>query len=309
MSNITAMPRSVANALEDVARWKSDVAQKSRKELTEVDQEIENIKTAMANLQKQLEALQVNRVDIAAKADSASGEEGSKAYNAVFSTMAEQMESLRARAQAIAAAEATRNAALNDALRDPAVAALMTEYAQFKASVEPTLAALPESYRGVILAHHQGVSEKLRTSLEKANGTVTPIDGPLLQVDAVFAVDAPEGSPEVLMFVLPVHEQVGTEWAQRADDAQSWLTARVTQGLYAAFQGAGLAQARIAVGGHQGLLVGEVEVGGAPKDLNSRVRQALINAFVGAKELADAKIMVNPQEVPFENLLPPEEEG
>lgn len=302
-------PRTVAAALEDVAKWRSEASQKTKSEISDVDQELEKFQAAINSLQQQIEALRRSREEIAKKDGAFVEEEIGRSYNAVFAALTEQMEAVRARATDLAESDSSRAEALAQAIKDPAIAALMTEYTQFKTSVEPTLKGLPESYRAVILQHHEGISVKLRAALEGAAGTPAAVDGPNLIVDAVYAVDAPEGTPEVLMMMLPVQEQVGTDWQGRSEDAQTWLAARVIQGVYTALQAAGLDKARVAFGGHQGLLAVEVEIGGAKNDFGARLQEALVKALAGSKELAAAKITVNARELVVDHLLPPEEEG
>jgi hypothetical protein len=302
-------PRTVAAALEDVAKWRNEASTKSKSEIVDVDLEIEKFQAAIASLQQQIEALRKSRDEIAKKDGSLVEEEIGRSYNAVFAALTEQMEAVRGRATSLAESDTSRSTALTEALKDPTTAALMTEYTQFKTTVEPTLKALPDSYKAVIMQHHDGVAKKLRDTLEKVGGTAAPVDGPELSVDAVFAVDAPDGAPEVLMMVLPVQEQVGTDWQARTDDAQTWVAARVIQGAYAALQGAGLATARVAFGGHQGLLAVEVEIAGAKKDFGSNLQFELRKALAGAKELTAAKITVNTRELVVDHLLPPEEDA
>lgn len=304
-----AAPRSVANALEDVATWRSEAGTKTKSELAEIDQEVENLHTAIKNLQQQIEALRKTREDVGKRDSRVGDEEITRSYNAVFAALIEQMEAVRSRASSLAEADTSRAQALAEALKDPAVASLMTEYSQFKTTVEPTLKALPESYRGVIMQHHDGVAKRLRESLERVGGAVGTVDGHEIRVDAAFAVDAPDGTPEVVMMILPVQEQVQAAWATRTEDAQTWIAARAVQGLYAALQGAGLHQARAAFGGHQGLLAIEVEVSGAKLDIQQKIADEINKAIAGAKELAGAKITVVPRPMVVDHLLPPEEEG
>lgn len=307
--NAGAAPQSVAAALEAVSSWRNDATQKTKAELAEVDLEIENVRTAITNLQQQIEALRKSKEDIGKRDDHLSDEEVTRSYHAVFEALKEQMEAVRERASALAAADTSRSQALADAIKDPKVASLMTEYTQFKTTVEPTLQAFPESYRGMIMQHHNGVAQQLRTALEAVGGTVGTVDGPELQGDATFAVDAPDGTPEVVMMVLPVQEDVQAAWATRTEDAQTWIAARVIQGLYQALQDAGLHQARAAFGGHQGLLAVEVEVSGAKADIQQRIADEINKAMAGARELAGAKIGIAARPMVVDHLLPPEEEG
>ena len=194
-------------------------------------------------------------------------------------------------------------------MKDSAVAPLLKEYEQFRTEVEPTLAALPESYRGVILAHHEGVVNKLREHLGRAAGGPVEVEGDPLVIDVVLAVDAPEGEAELLMLVLPVSEAVYGEWAARDEDLQTHLAARVVQAVYESCGKLGLVGVQAMFGGHRDLLAVEVELGAIKPDDVKAVLQERLEAVLGsASELQAAKVQAVPRFVAVDHLLPPEED-
>jgi hypothetical protein len=307
MNDATAKPQSLASALDEVSSWRSEAEQKTRTELAEVDQEIESLQTAMQNLQQQLDALRRFREEVARRDDRLTEEQTGRTYNAIFAALGSQAAALAARAELVAAAYQTRNKALEDALANPETAALMAEYKQFKSLVEPTLAAMPESYRKVMLEHHEKQAEQLQEIIDRQNQTVVTVDGPQVDADVVFAVDSPSGAPEVLMLVLPVPDTVQTDWQKRPEDLHTWIAARVVQGVYTACEASGVATPRAMYGGHQGLLAIEVEINGSKSDIGDRVRDAVNAAVQGAQELSGAQVRVEARPVQVDHLLPPED--
>jgi hypothetical protein len=307
MNDATAKPQSLASALDEVSAWRAEAEQKTRTELAEVDQEIESLQTAMQNLQQQLDALRRFREEVSRRDDRLADEQAGRTYNAIFAALGSQAAALDARAEAVNAAYAERNKALEESLKDPEVAGLMNEYTQFKTLVEPTLAAMPESYRNLMLQHHEKQGRQLQDVLDRQRQTVVNVDAAPLGVEVVFAVDSPAGTPEVLMLVLPVPENVQTDWQKSPENLHTWIAARVVQGVYTACEAAGVSAPRAMYGGHQGLLAIEVEIHGAKDDIGDRVKSAVDTAISTAHELTAAKVQVDARSVQVDNLLPPED--
>jgi len=292
--------------MEDVAKWRSSVVAKNRSEIQDVDQEIENLRKAVANLQQQIETLRRSRDEIAKREEHLGDEEVERSYNAVFAALGDQSGALSKRAVAAADLEIGRNKAIESALADPSMADTVAGYQQFKTAFEPSLASMPESLRTPLRMAHEANTNKLRDHLANAKISSPELSGDALSVEVVYAVDAPEGTPEVVMLVLPVKEQVQTEWSSRREDLSTRVAARVIQGLYSAATAAGLNKARAAFGGHQGLLAVEMEIAGAPADFSAKLQEELSRALGSARELAAAKLEVVAREVPVDHLLPPE---
>ncbi len=303
--------RSVTDALAEVTRRQEEQSSRHSSELAEVDQELESLRTAMANLQQQIEALSKFREELLTKAaDSGAGSLHRKTYDAIFETLRSHAEALSGRAAELAEVHRAREQALSATLEDEAVQKLLVEFEQFKTQVEPTLHALPESYRSVLESHHAEVEEKLREHLgEHASGPAT-LDAEPLHLDVVVATDAPEGVVEVILLVLPVVEQVQTAWAEREEDLQTWVAARVMQAVYQVCQELGLAGAQAMYGGHQGLLAVEVELGATdPEGVRATLVETIDRMLAEASELAAAQVRLSARPVDVDHLFPPEDEA
>lgn len=304
----TGTPRSVELALRAVADWQAEAISRHKTELREADQEAENIRQAILNLQEQLEALGRYRQDLLDKGQRVRDEVVQRSYDAIFVTLAHQARDLTARTQQVTEAHQARQAALGDLLKGSAVAPLMREYEQFKTAVEPSLSMLPDSYRSVILKHHASVVAQLREHMARVAGGPTEIDADDLQLDVVYAIDAPDGPVELLMFVLPVTEAAYSQWSERNEDLQLHLMARVVQGIHQALQSLGLSGVQVNAGGHQGLLAIEAELAEVHVEaLVDVLKGALAQSVVDAAEIRAAHISIKLSRVAVDHLLPSED--
>ncbi len=310
MESTTGTPPTVAGGLEEVAQWRAGAQTKQQTELAEVDKEVESLQQAVNNLQQQLQALARFREELLQKAGLIDQEETQRSYEAIFGALTQQSALLTERAQLVGEAEAARQAAMSDLLKqNDDIAALLSEYEQFKSKVEPTLAALPDSYRSVIEAHHATVVARLREHIGVAGSGPAELEAEGLDVDVVYAIDAPDGQAELLMLVLPVQDVVHTGWLQREDDLQLRLAARVVQGLYTACHAQGMAGVQAMAGGHQGLLALEMELPeGISRDAMAHsLAESFASTTEGVAELEAARVNVRVVPVSVDHLLPPED--
>ncbi len=302
-------PRSIADALSDVARRQGEDEERQRGELAEVDAEIHSLKTAMAELEQQLEALTRFREELSAKLDSVSTGASRRTYDGIFATLREQAQALSGRAVAVAEASRASRVALATALEDARTKKLLEEYQQFKDHVEPHLGSFPDSYRVVLESKHDEVQAELRRAVGDLDGAPPQLDAPELPIDIVIALDSPEGVAEVVMMVLPVVEHVQMAWADREEDLQTWVAARAMQAIYQVCHAFGLPGAQAMYGGHQGLLAVEVELGaGEPAAVRAALEEALGAVCGAAAELSAAKVRVVAHPVHVDHLFPPEDE-
>jgi uncharacterized protein YoxC len=310
MDNSNGTPRSVAAALEEVAQWRSEAEERQKTELGEVDKEVENLQVAVANLQQQLEALAGFREELLGKAQRIADEEVQRSYDAIFAALRDQNQALAARSRLVDEARTASEEAVAAYMEEnEEVAALVQEVEQFKASVEPTLDNLPASYRTVILAHHEGVVARLEEHMAAARSKPVAIEADELSLDVVYAVDAPEGAAELLMFVLPVDEAVHTGWFEREEDLQVHVAARVIEGLYRACHTQNLTGVQAIYGGHQGLLAVEVELPEdvAPDPLVEALDAHLGEALAAVEEIRATHLVPRPVRLAVDHLLPPED--
>ncbi len=300
--------RSVADALEDVARWRAEEEARQKSELVEVDDQLSTMKRNIEQLQQQLVALEAFREELAAKGESISDAETARLYQAIFEAMGEQQIAVEERGAVLVQGEAERLSALEKVLAESDLGDKLQEYRQFKETVEPALAAMPESYRAAIEQVHHGVAEALRVRIAELLAEPLPFDEGSLHVEIVFGVDAPEGPPELLIAVTPVHESVHGEWAERTEDLQTYIALRTVQGLLAGCKAAGLPNAQVAAGGHLGLLALEADLEGGSENIASSIETELMSALSNAPELQAANLTFSVRQVEVDHLLPPEDD-
>lgn len=299
-------PRSLAEALDEVQRWRGEEQARHAAELAETDQEIQGLKAAILNLQQQLSARERARADLVERGPSILAGEVERRYNAVFGALSQQAAAVAERSSRIAEREREREARVAETLQTGDLAAAWEEYGQFKTTVEPNLKGMPEGYRKAVLAHHEQVVAQVRAAVEQALATPVAVDADPLALDVVYAVDAPEGQPEVMMVVVPIREVAVARWQDRGDTLELHLAARVAQAVYQGLAEAGLPNARVTTGAHRDLLVVEQEVVGARADLARILAAALQRVTAAAPELAAARVSVAIRQVDVDNLLPPE---
>lgn len=302
---MTAM-QSVATALEGVATWRKEQEATREAELVEVDSQLETLRAELAALQEKVASLEAFRTELQGK--DPEGGMVARSYNAIFAALLSQATTLDERSAESLAARQARDAQVLATLPKSEIAPLVEEYEQFKAQ-EETLMALPESYRGAIVEHHQGVVERIQAYLDEHTSAPVPLeDAAPLELELVYAVDAPAGKPEVLICVLPVKDVVLTDWANRPEDVSTLLAARAVQSIYEALKQTGPSGAQAVYGGHQGLLALEVDIDGASKDVAKVLADNLGAVLKSAPELAAAKLSVTARNVNFDFLLPPLDE-
>jgi hypothetical protein len=303
--------RTVAAALAEVGRWRADEEARAKAEMVEVEQEIRNLQTAIQNLQSQLEALHRFSADLETKKKGLAESEMKRAHAEVLVAIQAQSKALGMRDALVGQARSAADTALSERLRSPELSGVVEEYRQFRSSIEPTIAALPDSYRKVILAHHETVTRRLRDIVEAATSQPVTVDAPDLHVEVVWGVDMVESAPELLVCVLPISEQVHAHWSDTVEGVQSWLAARVVQGVYEAANLTGFARVQALTGGHEGLLVVEVDLNGASAAFPEAFGKRLLELLPRAPELVGARVVATAVRVEMDVLLPPqgEEDG
>ncbi len=183
--------RSLAEALDEVARWRAEELARHAAELGETDQEITSLKAAIVNLEQQLAARERSRQDLTERLPAVDAMEVERRYHAVFSALAVQAAAVGERSGRVDDAARERVSRLAATLASGDMAEAYEEYTQFKTQVEPTLKALPESYRKALAGHHEQVSAKVKLAVDEALSAPVTIDAEPLAIDVVYAVDAP----------------------------------------------------------------------------------------------------------------------
>ncbi|MCA9494852.1 MAG: hypothetical protein KC621_33215 [Myxococcales bacterium] len=299
--------RTVAVALADVGRWRADEEARQKAEMVEVEQEIKNLQTAIANLQSQLDALHKFGGELTTKQDALRSEEIQRSNEAVLGALREQARRIGERDTLIGQATKSREAVLKERMSSPEVAKLVEDYRKFKAS-EEQLAALPESYRGVLLAHHESVVQQLTAKMAEVGAGAVTVDADPLAADVVYAIDLPDGVPDLMTVILPVGDEALQGWADREEGVQLWIAARVVQALHEASADSGWYGVQVELGGYEGLAVMEVDLADAPTTWVAAFESRLKTAFVAPPELIGARVAVVPTRVDMDYVNPPQDE-
>jgi hypothetical protein len=299
--------QSVTDALDAIERWAEDERAKMSSEIAEVDNEMAQLDAAILNLKQQHEALARLREDIVEKSGG-SAAIAEKYYESIFTALVSQAHAANRRAELVQAAEAGQKAALALAMNTPEIAALQAECEQFRSTIEPTLDSLPESYRGVLMSHHATVEAKLAEHMAKLEVGPVEVEGDILSLNLVYAVDPSVGEPEILTVVFPVEETVYVEWEDRPETILTRLATSVVQAIYQVCQDGGLSEPEGAFGGHQGLLAMEVDVLGASDGVVERLAEAVATSVGIDPGFSGAKIRLDAIRVEMDHLLPREED-
>jgi hypothetical protein len=299
--------RSVADALEDAARWRAEEDTRQSKQRRDVDEQLNDLRASIDKMQEQLTALETFKDGLGAQQGILDGEQILRTHEGIFAALEEQRDVLAERADEITRSEAERMAMVEEVLSGSDLADQLVEYNQFKSAVEPSLAQMPESYRSVVMGHHNKVVDSLRQRMHSMLGEPVHADGGTVQLEVVYAVDAPEGEPELLVVVTPIDVAAHEEWADRAESLQLRLAARVVQAVYQACHTSGLQGVEVMAGGHRGLLALEVDLSGAGSQFGVAVEERLQAVLHKAAELEAANVSVTIRQVEADHLLPPNE--
>jgi hypothetical protein len=269
--------------------------------LRHVEGELETRRMELERIQSAIDELTAERDRLRALAEAPLAT-ATEPRQAVLAALTQQVAAVERRA-AVVQRIFDRDGRTQEALDAPDLAPLLDEHQQFKQKIEPTLTALPESYRGVVLQHHASVCRRLRASVAASFASIVPLAVPKLDVDVVFSVDSTPDA-ELLAIVVPVEPAVYENWADRAEDLQGVFAARVVQAIYLAMQEQQLVAPAARMGGHAGLLAIELDLDEVPEGFSRKLGAAIERVTAAAPEIFAAGLVAHACEVAVEHLLP-----
>ncbi|MEM6928039.1 MAG: hypothetical protein AAF602_13995 [Myxococcota bacterium] len=283
-------PPAVAKALETARGDLAHEASRAASELVDVDQELDKLSKAIDNLVQQRQTLEQYRARLTVQRGELQRRSRDVAHIALYEALEAQAEAVHERGDAWAARAADR--LVPPSTPPPEVQAALDDLANSRAA----LLAAPTPPPGAE-AHHEQVRERLRSVLAE-HAAPAPFEGAELAVDVVWCVDAPAGTPELLVVLLPV--RAGVDDPTQAQDALPlWLAARVGQVVFAAARAVGFAEVDVRTGpalGHD-LLDIEVDLAGAPETFLAEVRRRLTEQLPSAPELAAGRVSLQATEL------------
>ncbi|TNE90254.1 MAG: hypothetical protein EP330_08800 [Deltaproteobacteria bacterium] len=302
-----AGPRRIDNAYLEVDRWVRAAVGNALQEFEQLTREEDEVRAQIAELERKLPELQ--RAQKAAKAEARRAEQdrARSLYESLFDVLGEQSRAIELRAIAVREAEVAGDSELlAELVDDPARAAALQEYLDYKKRVLPGLNAFPDSYRGAVHEHHLAVKAELVAYFEDREPWYPPVRGKDLDVDVLVAVDVPEEDLAVVMAVLPISAEVQLKWSDRHDGLATAFAARCVEGMYRAAIGLGQPEAQVVMGGHRGLLVAEIQLVGDPGELGPAVAGGMQAAIGRGLELQAARVHGQVKVVSVDDVLPPE---
>ncbi len=290
MSGNPQRPAVIAE-LEEIAEWKARADAEFGASVAEVDHEENAARRQIEEAQRQLVALATLRAELRDKHTQVGLESERRERVAIRQGLANDRQVIEARASLLAEAIAEREAALQAQLQDPEIASAVEEYEKF-VEIEASLAALPQSYRRAILDHHDKVRRRLEPVIAASNAGPPNLGLDPVGVGVLFSVDAPAGTPEALVAVLPVPSAVSRDWAERKEDLCSLFAYRVVAAVSRLLAAIGAGSAPIQYSDLHGCLAIQVWLGecAVQGDINERALEEIGAVREEAEELTAAGI-------------------
>lgn len=254
-----SLPR-MAQAFEEVRRWREARQRETEARLAEVRAEQERLRADIVDLQRQIETLDELAARVAAEAASLGGEERRRTREAVQQGLQAEAEVIRRRDALLRQALARREERVGALLAQPDIARLVEEFEQFQ-EAEATLSMLPEGYRRAILAHHETVKERLRPLMEAVQAPLAPHDGDAESITILASMSPSPSSVETLVVILPVPFAVFEEGSDRAEDLATAVAYRLVGVVSASLAQVGQPDAMMQYLDYQGLLALQIWFG------------------------------------------------
>lgn len=286
-------PPLMAQALDEVVRWREGQADGARARLEEITGEQQRLSEDVAELQRQIATLEGLADRVRQDVAELPKLERARTRAAVDKGLDAEAEVVRSRDSLLRVAQDRRDERVSALLGQPDVARLIEEFEQFQ-EAEATLNLLPDGYRKAIEAHHQSVRERLRPLMEAAQSPLEPYAEEFVAVSVIGSISPPQGQVEALAVLLPVPFAVFEEGAERGEDLACLLAYRLIAVIGATLAEVGQPDATVQYADYRGLLAIQVWFGDdSPRsDLREAFTSQLDRAREQSTELAAAGIEI-----------------
>jgi hypothetical protein len=307
--NLDAPAPRLIDALEAITAWRESAEEECATQMAEVDAEEARLRDAIAELERQIDALDGLRTDIHGRLSLLDNKEIAKSYRAVVNALVSDRMLLETRSELLVRQRKKNLRAAEELLKDPELAQAIEEYEGFGA-VEAQLPTLPPSYRRAIVEHHEQVTRRLQPLIASVNSWGELLPEAPQSVALVASIDPAEGEPEALVLVLPVSAAIYNDWGNRDEDLCSLLAYRMVAAASELARQAGVPDAPIAYRSFEGNLTiqiwfGENEVSG---NLREMAAGMLDQVKEEAAEYTCARVELYTLWLPPDVLTPPEED-
>lgn len=307
--NLDAPAPRLIDALEAITAWRESAEEECATQLAEVDAEDARLRDAIAELERQIDALNGLRGHIGDRLKFLDSKEIAKSYRAVVNALTNDRMLLETRSELLMRQRKSNLRAADELLKDPDIAQAVEEYDGFGA-VRAQLPTLPPSYRRAIIEHHEAVARRLQPLINSVNGWGEPLPEAPQSVALVASIDPAEGPPEALVLVLPVAATLYNDWSRRDEDLCALLAYRMVAAASELARQAGVPDAPIAYRSFEGNLTvqiwfGENEVQG---NLREMAAGMLDQVKQEATEYTCARVELYTLWLPPDVLTPPEDD-
>ncbi len=222
----TGAPRLV-EALADLRSWRAESEHEIGRNLEEIEREDKRLRDTIAEVERQLVALQSIRDEVNTRAAGLNAEEATRSHELMVAALADDRRLLATRSAALEHVRTQARAEAQSMLEDPDLAETVAEFTRYT-ELEASLASLPESYRHAIVAHHDQVKRRLAPVFETAAAREVKVNLPGVTVGVVACLEQTDGRPESLTLVLPVPAELYTD-PQSGDALGTVLALRMVE--------------------------------------------------------------------------------
>ncbi len=287
---------ALAQALEELNRWRATVESSVLAGLDSVEAEEAAIQRSIAELERQLRALRSMRERQTRQRDVIGQELKARAWQAVLTSLTEDRARLMERAALLQQAMVQARADVLEGVREvPGRAAeldgLVTEAVRLRERLQTP--GLPAYSRPGVEARLSQVMARLQPVLE-AMEQVPDLELEPAGVGVVLASGPAGGPPQLLLLLLPVPYAACTDWNSRPDDIAARLIWRTTLAIHRMLRRIGATTAPIRLIEVEGNLGIEIWLGdhAVPDDLQEISLEAIQSVQEDAPELVAAALEV-----------------
>ena len=291
---LSVPPQSLVQALEQAARERTREEQEIESALAEVAREEIQNRKSIDESYRRITALRLLRREFEERRESLNSASYRFEWAAVRDGLLADRSRFMRRVEDLRLASRARDERLAEEMRAPEIASALREFERFQAEVEPTLGAMPASYKRAILETHERNLRRLEPYIRALNSLTPKLDAPVQPVGVVACASPADGRPEALVVVLPVPFQVYREWATREEDLAAIFTYRIVAAVFRLLREIGAAEAPVEYFEVHECLALQVWLGDhvIRGDLREQALEHIGGAYESGPELVNAAVEV-----------------
>ena len=201
---------ALLEALEEVSNWRQEREGFFDGKENEFSLRERKIQEQMTELNSKLATVQAEREESRQQRAKVAPEEQRRAHQALMVGLGQDSERISQRSVGYQEVVEEREQRVQKLLETPALSRKVQEFEQFH-ETQAQFENLPESYRSVILKHHDEVRAELQPIFNAFAEPLRIIDAEEERVGIVATIEPSDATPEALALVLPIPFQVYTD--------------------------------------------------------------------------------------------------